>query len=374
MKFSVSSTDLLKAILTVQKAIPAKTTEAILEDYLFVLKGQTLEITASDMELTLKTELNVQNTEEEGSIAVPARQITDLLKELPDQPVTISTNQSANSFECAWTTGSSTLPFFNPEDYPVFQKPGKTAVTIEFPAQTLSDGISSTVYASSDEENRPIMNSIFFDIKPDNTTLVASDLQKLICFTADDVKAPQEASFILNKRHANVLKAILGKEEGAVAITFDEKIAQIKFGATTMLSCLVVGKYPDYKTIIPKNNSNILKINRAQLLNTVKRIAVCSPKASNHIKFELTQGSLEVSAQDVGFEIAAHEKVECRYDGDDLVIGFKSTHVTEILSNLACEEITLKFADKRRSVLILPSEGESEKVKVFGIVMPIMVR
>lgn len=373
MKFSVSSTDLLKAILTVQKAIPAKTTEAILEDYLFVLKGETLEITASDMELTLKTEISVQNTEEEGSIAVPARQLTDLLKELPDQPISITAGDG-NSFECAWTTGSSTLPFFNPEDYPVFQTPGENAVTIEVPAQTLSEGISGTVYASSDEENRPIMNSIFFDIKPENTTLVASDLQKLICFNADDVKAPQEASFILNKRHANVLKAILGKDADNVTITFDEKIACIKFGQTTMISCLVAGKYPDYKTIIPKNNSNILKINRAQLLNTVKRIAVCSPKASNHIKFDLSQGSLEVSAQDVGFEIAAHEKIDCHYDGDDLVIGFKSTHVSEILSNLDCEEITLKFADKRRSVLILPSDEEAANVKVFGIVMPIMVR
>mgnify|MGYP002624295668 CR=1 FL=1 len=373
MKFSVSSTDLLKAILTVQKAIPAKTTEAILEDYLFVLKGQTLEITASDMELTLKTEITVQNTDEEGSIAVPAKQLTDLLKELPDQPIVITTT-NANSFECAWTSGSSTLPFFNPDDYPVFQTPGEAAVTIEVPAQTLADGIASTVYASSDEENRPIMNSIYFDIKPDNTTMVASDLQKLICFTAADVKAPQEASFILNKRHANVLKSILGKDDEAVSITFDEKIAEIKFGATTMLTCLVVGKYPDYKTIIPKNNSNILKINRAQLLNTVKRIAVCSPKASNHIKFELAPGTLEVSAQDVGYEIAAHEKVECRYDGDELAIGFKSTHISEILSNLDCDEITLKFADKRRSVLILPSEGEAGKANVFGIVMPIMVR
>lgn len=373
MKFSVSSTDLLKSILTVQKAIPAKTTEAILEDYLFVLKGQTLEITASDMELTLKTEITVQSTEEEGRIAVPARQLTDLLKELPDQPLTLTTT-NANSFECTWTSGSSTLPYFNPDDYPVFQTPGEAAVTINVPAQTLSDGISGTVYASSDEENRPIMNSIFFDIKPDSTTLVASDLQKLICYTANEVTSPQEASFILNKRHANVLKAILGKEDAAVEITFDEKIARIRFGSTTMISCLVVGKYPDYKTIIPKNNSNILRINRLQLLNTVRRVAVCSPKASNHIKFDLSQGSLEVSAQDVGFEIAAHERVACRYDGEDLVIGFKSTHITEILSNLDCEEITLKFADKRRSVLILPSEEESQDVKVFGIVMPIMVR
>ncbi|MBO7640433.1 MAG: DNA polymerase III subunit beta [Bacteroidales bacterium] len=372
MKFSVSSANLLKGILTVQRAIPAKATEAILEDYLLVLKGNVLELTASDMEITLKTELEV-TTAEEGSIAIPARQITDLLKELPDQPLTISTI-SESSFSCAWSSGESTLPYFNPDDYPKAPQTSPEAKKIEVPAQSLVDGISNTVYASSDEENRPIMNSIFFDIKADATTLVASDLQKLICFTADDVKSAGDATFILGKRHANVLKAILGKSEENVTVTFDDKFAIFRFGQTTMVSCLVVGKYPDYRTIIPKNNSNILKINRVQLLNTVRRIAVCSPKASNHIKFELTPGSLEVSAQDVGFEIAAHEKVTCQYDGDDLAIGFKSTHIVDILSNLACDEIVMKFADKRRSALILPSEEEAAKVKVFGIVMPIMVR
>ena len=265
-------------------------------------------------------------------------------------------------------------PPCNPDDYPKAPQTSPEAKKIEVPAQSLVDGISNTVYASSDEENRPIMNSIFFDIKADATTLVASDLQKLICYTADDVKSVGDATFILGKRHANVLKAILGKSEETVTVTFDDKFAIFRFGQTTMVSCLVVGKYPDYRTIIPKNNSNILKINRVQLLNTVRRIAVCSPKASNHIKFELTPGSLEVSAQDVGFEIAAHEKVNCQYDGDELAIGFKSTHIVDILSNLACDEIVMKFADKRRSALILPSEEEAAKVKVFGIVMPIMVR
>ena len=163
MKFSVSSADLLKGILTVQKAVPAKATEAILEDYLLVLKGKVLELTASDMEITLKTELEVA-TEEEGSIAIPARQITDLLKELPDQPLTIST-LGESSFSCAWASGESTLPYFNPDDYPQTPGTGSEAVSVEVPAQSLVDGISNTVYASSDEENRPIMNSIFFDIK-----------------------------------------------------------------------------------------------------------------------------------------------------------------------------------------------------------------
>ncbi|MGP1392572.1 MAG: DNA polymerase III subunit beta [Candidatus Cryptobacteroides sp.] len=373
MKLVVSSSELLKGILTVSKAIPAKAVEAILEDYLFVLKGNILEITASDMEITLKTEIEVENTEEEGRIAVPARQITDLLKELPDQPITIST-KSENSFECAWSSGASTLPYFNPDDYPVIQSVGEGAITVEMPAETLSEGIGSTIYASSDEESRPIMNSIFFDIKADTTTFVASDLQKLICYTAIDVKSPGEASLILNKRHAGVIRAIIGKDIENISLTFDDKIAVFKFGKTTVICCLVVGKYPDYTTIIPKNNSNILNINRLQLLNTVRRIAVCSPKASNHIKFDLSEGSLEISAQDLGFEIAAHEKIICEYKGDDLSIGFKSTHIIEILSNLSCENIVMKFADKRRSALILPSEEEAAEEKVFGIVMPIMVR
>jgi len=155
-------------------------------------------------------------------------------------------------------------------------------------------------------------------------------------------------------------------------VTFDDKVAVFKFDDTTAICCLVVGKYPAYATIIPKNNSNILTVPRQQLLNMVRRIAVCSPKASNHIKFMLTPGSLEVSAQDLGYEIEAHDKLECDYQGDDLAIGFKSTHIIEILSNMECETIVMKFADKRRSALILPAD--EDKANVFGIVMPIMVR
>ncbi len=375
MRLVISSSELLKGLMTVSKAIPAKTTEAILEDYLFVLSGDRLEVTASDKEITMKTLIGVEpvSAEDEGRIAVPARQLNDLLKELPDQPITIST-LGDNQFECSWSSGSSTLPYFNPDDYPESQSAGEDATTVIFPGQSLADGIGKTIYASSDEDNRPVMNSIFFDIAPDATTLVASDLQKLTCYTADDVKADAQCSFILNKRHAAVLKSIIGKDVEDVTITFDSKTAVFKFDDTTVICCLVVGKYPDYRTIIPQNNSNILRINRLQLLNTVRRISVCSPKGSNHIKFDLTPGSLEISAQDPGFEIAAHEKVSCQYDGSDLSIGFKSTHIIEMLSNLTCEEVVMKFVDKRRSALLLPSEEEAKSEKVFGIVMPIMVK
>lgn len=373
MKFIVSSSELLKAILVAAKAIPSRTTEAILEDYLFDLRDGRLEITASDKEITIRTSVEVTRADEEGRIAVPARQITELLKEIPDQPVTINTI-GESSFECAWMTGASTLPYNNPDDYPQIQSAGENPTTVDFPAASLLEGISSTLYASSDEESRPVMCSVFFDIKPGLSTLVASDLQKLICYTTDDVNVEENSSFILKKSHAAVLKSIVGKDIENVNIKFDSKTAVFSFGNVEMICCLVAGKYPDYNTIIPKNNSNVLRISRTLLLNMVRRIAVCSPKASSHIKFELTQGSLEISAQDLGYALAAHEKVECSYEGDDLAIGFKSTHLIEMLSNLSCDEVMIKFADKRRSVLILASEAESAVQKVFGIVMPIMVR
>ncbi len=375
MKFVTSSSELLKGLMSVSKAIPAKTNEAILENYLFVLGNNSLEVTASDKEITMKTSITVETSgaEDEGRIAVPARQLNDLLKELPDQPLTIRTI-SDNQFECIWSSGSSTLPFFNPDDYPECKSVEEGFKTVVFTGASLVDGISKTIYASSDEDNRPVMNSIFFDIKPEATTLVASDLQKLTCYTADDVKAAEPCSFILNKRHAAILKSVIGREVEEIIIEFDSKTVIFRFDNTTVICSLVVGKYPDYRTIIPQNNSNILRINRLVLLNTVRRISVCSPKGSNHIKFDLTPGSLEISAQDPGFEIAAHEKVSCQYDGSELTIGFKSTHIIEMLSNMSCDEVVMKFVDKRRSALLQPSEEELKTEKVFGIVMPIMVK
>lgn len=375
MKFVTSSSELLKGLMSVSKAIPAKTNEAILENYLFVLGNNSLEVTASDKEITMKTSIAVETSgaEDEGRIAVPARQLNDLLKELPDQPLTIRTI-SDNQFECIWSSGSSTLPFFNPDDYPECKSVEEGFKTVVFTGASLVDGISKTIYASSDEDNRPVMNSIFFDIKPEAATLVASDLQKLTCYTADDVKAAEPCSFILNKRHAAILKSVIGRDVEEITIEFDSKTVIFKFDNTTVICSLVVGKYPDYRTIIPQNNSNILRINRLVLLNTVRRISVCSPKGSNHIKFDLTPGSLEISAQDPGFEIAAHEKVSCQYDGSELTIGFKSTHIIEMLSNMSCDEVVMKFVDKRRSALLQPSEEELKTEKVFGIVMPIMVK
>jgi len=372
MKLIISSSELLKVVMSVAKAIPAKSPLPILENFLFDLKGTTLEITASDSELTLKTQIEVESTAEEGRIAVPAKHMMDLLKELPDQPLTISTS-SDSSFVCSWASGESTLPYFPAEDYPEITGTDDSAVTLQFPAQSLVDGISSTIYATADDEIRPAMNGIFFDIDLSSTTLVASDSHKLICYTTTDVNASEKASFILHKKPAAILKAIIGKDAETVDISFDSKNAVFKFGNTMVICRLVVGKYPKYRDVIPQNNSNILRINRTQLLNTVRRVSVCSNKASNHIKFDLKSGSLMISAQDLGFSIAAHETMQCQYDGEDLTIGFKSPFIIEILSNMTCGELVMKFLDSRRAALVVPAEDEEESEKICGIIMPIMI-
>ncbi|MDD7135682.1 MAG: DNA polymerase III subunit beta [Bacteroidales bacterium] len=373
MKFIVSSTELLKGLMEISKAIPAKSALPILENFLFDLTGNILVVTASDSEITLRTEIEVDSTEAEGRIAVPARHIIELLKELPDQPVRIEVT-SDSSIECRWSSGNSVLPFFPAEDYPEIKGTSEDAEKLSFKADKLAEGIGKTIYAAADDQIRPFMNGIFFDFDKDSTTLVASDSHKLICYTTPDAKAPEKCSFILHKKPASVLKSVITKDVENVEIAFDSSTVVFTIGKTTMVCRLIVGKYPKYRDVIPQNNSSILKIDRALLLNTVRRVSVCCNKGTNHIKISLKPGSIEITAQDLGFSIAAYEKIECDYNGDEMAIGFKSNFLSEILANMSCETVVMKFADPRRAALIVPSEEDAQSDNVCGILMPILVQ
>ncbi len=371
MEFNISSSELLKGIMDVSKAVPAKSSLPILENFLFTLKDGNLQITASDQELTLRSTLQADGVED-GAIAVPAHQIMDLIKTIPDQPLNIKTT-SDSAFECIWNNGNSILPFFPAEDYPDINGAGENAQSVVFPAENLAKGIGSTIYATAEDEMRPAMNGIFFDMGTESSTLVASDSHKLICYTDASLKTAIEASFILHKRPAGVLKSLIEKEDGDVKVTFDTSTAVFEFGQNLMVCRLIVAKYPNYRNVIPQNNANILKIERERLFDSVRRVAVCANKASNHIKFTLKPSQLEITAQDLGFAIAAYEKLSCEYDGSEMSIGFKSSFLIEILGNMTCENVVMKFADSRRAALIVPSDEESDTEKVCGIIMPIMV-
>ncbi len=373
MKFIISSTDLLQGLLSVSRAIASKNSLPILDNFLFVLEGNTLTVTASDSETTLKTDINIDEVTAGGEIAVPAKLLTDSLKELPAQPIEFSTAEDRNIVNIIWSSGSAQIPYYPTEDYPELPALADP-VSLSIKASVLADGINSTLYATAEEELRPVMNGIFFDIAPEAATLVASNAHKLVCYTRTDVRGDSAASFILPKKPANILKTNLAKyPEEIVDITFDKKNAFFKFDSSLVACRLVDGTYPAYRTVIPKNNTNFLTIARTDLLNASKRVAVCSNQATSQLVFKLAQNKLEISAQDLDFSTSAHETVPCEYEGVPMEIGFKSTFLIEILSNLPYDQICIKLADPNRAALIQPSVQTEPDEEICALLMPMRI-
>ncbi|MEF9987276.1 MAG: DNA polymerase III subunit beta [Bacteroidales bacterium] len=373
MKFVISSTDLLQGLLSVSRVLVSKNTLPILDNFLFVLEGNVLTVTASDSETTLKTVINIDEVEECGKIAVPAKLLTESLKELPTQPIEFSTTEEKSIVNIVWTSGSAQIPYLSVEEYPQLpQLSEPTSLTIK--GALLAEGINNTLYATGDEELRPVMNGIFFDITADSTTLVASNAHKLVYYTRGDIKGSGDSSFILPKKPANILKNNLAKfAEDNVQILFDKRNAYFKFDSFLVVCRLVDGTYPAYKTVIPKNNINILSAPKTDILNATKRVAVCSNQATSQIVFKISQNQLEISAQDIDFSMSAHETLTCEYEGTPMEIGFKSTFLIEILNNLPYDQICIKLADPNRAILIQPAIQTEPEEEICALLMPMRI-
>lgn len=373
MKFIVSSTDLLQLLLTTSRVIASKNSLPILDNFLFSLNGNKLTVTASDMETTIRSAIQIEEVAEEGEIAVPAKLLTDAIKELPTQPIEFSTNLDKQIANIVWQSGNAQIPFLSAEEYP--QAPAlKEAKALVMNARVLSDGINGTIYATADEELRPVMNGIFFDITEEDMTLVASNAHKLVCFTRNDIKLSEKASFILPKKPANILRGILAKlGESNVVISFDSKNACFTFADTTIVCRLVDGTFPAYRSIMPKNNNNIITVSRAELLNASKRVAVCSSQATAQIIFRLSMNRIEISAQDVDFSTSAKETLLCNYEGVPMEISFKSTFLIEILSSMPYDDICIKLSDSNRAALIEASVYDIPEESIHALLMPMRI-
>ena len=372
MRFVLSSSELLRGLVSVSRVLANKPALAILDNFLFDLKDNSLTVTASDGETTLRTSLPVEQVLEEGAAAVPARLLIDSLKEFPDQPLSFLTDK-ASSLNIIWSSGASKIPFFPAEDYPVFPVISEDANSLDIAAPILLNGINDTIYATAEEELRPVMNGIFFDIDTTGTSIVASDAHKLVCYTVFSVKGGEKCSFILHKKPAAVLKNIIGKTEGDISVKFDKRNAMFSFDNTVLVCRLVDGNYPAYRTVIPKNNQNKMIIGRVELLNAVRRVAVCSNQATSHIILKISAGEIMISAEDTSFAISAYEKLSCQYDGVDIEIGFKAPFLAEILSNLPFENICMCLADRCRAALIVSADEKDPSEELCALLMPIML-
>ncbi len=372
MKFSVSSSALLTLLATTGKVISNKNQLPILDYFLFELRDGRLKVTASDLETTLVGSIEVDNVEDEGVIAAPARLMLDSLKEFPELPLTIDVNDSTWEIKINWNSGTSSIPGVSGMSYPALPALGEDHKSIEFDVDTLVNGINKTIFATADDELRPVMNGVYINIQPESTTFVGTDAHKLVRYCAE-MQSDISASFILPKKPANLLKSVLLKEEDAINVSFDAKNVIFQLKSHTLVCRLIEGNYPNYNAVIPTANPNKVLIDRIELVNGIKRVAVCSNQATNLIRMDVADNTVNLTAQDLDFSVSAKESLSCSYDGEPLTIGFKSTFLVEILSNIETPTVVIELADSTRAGVFKPVYDDKQSSDTLMLLMPMMI-
>ena len=374
MKFVISSTELLSHLSSVSKVISSKHTLPILDNFLFTQKGSELIITATDLETTMITRIELDNVEGEGTIAIEAKRLIDMLREFPEQPLTFEINLETLNVDILTETGKFSVVGQMGDDYP--QLPDikeEESKSVKITASILSIGISKTLFATADDELRPVMNGIFVDITPEDIKFVASDSHKLVRYTRNDITTDIETKFIIPKKPASLLKAILPSDDTDIEVRADKNNAFFTINGYQLICRLVEGEYPNYTTVIPLDSPNKVIVDRSSVTNTIKRVAVFSNQASNLVKLKLASNEMTVSAQDIDFSISAFEKLNCQYDGEEIEIGFKSSFLIEILSSLSSTDVVFELLDSSRAGLVLPVEKNNESEDELMLLMPMKV-
>lgn len=372
MNFKISSTTICNRLQTLNKVINSKNSLTILDSILFELQDNILKMTASDGDITLVSTLEVNSAEGSGKFALNATQIINGLKEISDQPVKITINDQDFKVIIKYQNGKCEFNGQSGEDYPIMKGVSEGAQTVKIENNALFNGINKSLFATADDELRPVMNGVFFDIMPDNITFVASDGHKLVRNRNFAVHSEQSTSFILPKKPAKTLKDILAKDDSEVVIKLDENIAEISV-ENYVLSCrLIEGRYPNYNSVIPKDNPFKIRIDRQAMIGALRRVLVFASQSTNLIKVRISNNALMVSSQDRDFATNAEESITCEYEGNPMNIGFKGPFLIDILNSISSQEVIFELADPSRAGVIVPAEQE-ENEDLLMLLMPMML-
>lgn len=370
MKFVVSSSELLKHLATISGVIASNPIVPILENFLLELDESNLTITASDMQTVMMTEAQVESSDK-GSIAVPAKLLMETLRSLPEQPIAVNIDEDSFGVELVTSNGRFKLAGENPMDFPRAPEVNKN-FSIELDSNVLGAAIANTIFATSTDDLRPAMTGVFVQVDSDHTTFVATDGHRLVRYRREDVKSENSTSMILPRKALMLLKASLPTSDVRVKAEFSNSNAFFSFGNIKMICRLIDERYPDYENVIPQNNPNHMKIGRAELLSTLKRISIYSNKTTHQIRLKVTGNELEISAEDLDYSNEANEKLSCEYVGDNMEIGFNAKFLVEMLSNLNTTNLTLEMSQPNRAGLIVPEDKE-ENEDMLLLVMPVML-
>ena len=371
MKFLVSSTTLLKQLANVQGVIASNPVIPILENFLFELEPGKLTVTGSDLETSMITEIPV-DAKESGKIAVPAKILMDILKSLPDQPVTVDMDDETYTVEISSDNGRYKLTGENASDFPRVPTSEGVDDSINIPSEVLLTAVNKTIFATSNDELRPAMTGVYAALKDSNVTFVATDGHRLVKYTRVDVTSAKDATIIIPKKSLNLVKNTLPVDSSNVEVKFNTQNAFFMSEGTQIICRLIDERYPDYDNVIPVDNPNKLTIDRKEFLGSVKRIAIFANKTTYQIRLKIAGSELHISAEDLDFSNEANERLACNYEGDDIEIGFNARFLTEILSNLESKEVVLELSTPNRAGILLPSEKDANE-DILMLVMPVML-
>ena len=371
MKFIVSSTGLFSRLQAISRVINSKNSLPILDCFLLELTDGTLSITASDSETTLSTFIEANEYDTDGRFAVNSKTILEALKEIPEQPLTFEVSESME-IVVKYQNGKYSLMGQNADEYPQSANLGSNAVHVSLGVEVLMNGINRSLFATADDELRPVMNGIYFDITTEDITFVASDGHKLVRNKTYKARGNEKAAFILPKKPATLLKNLLPKETGDVQIDFDDRNAMFTLENYSMTCRLIEGRYPNYNSVIPQNNPHRATIDRAAFVSGLKRVSVFSSAASSLIKLRLDMNTIQISGQDIDFSTSAEETLMCQYEGNQMSIGFKSTFLIDILNNISSQEVLMELADPSRAGVMVPVE-QNEDEDLLMLLMPMML-
>lgn len=372
MRFTVSSTALGSRLAALSRVINSKNSLPILGDFLFEVAEGRLNLTASDSEVMMKTSLELTENDGDGRFCVGNHDLLEAVKGISEQPITFEVDQAANIAKINYQNGQFSLPVESADEFPQPQQVGEGATTISIATPMLAENINRSIFATAQDELRPVMNGIYFDLTNEALAIVASDGHKLVRNKNFTVKSDNPTSFILPKKPATLLKNVLGKDGSDVVLRFDDRNADVTFGDTILQCRLIEGRYPNYNSVIPMNNPNQLTIDRKVLIGALRRVLPFASESSQLVRLHLESGKIEISSEDIDFATSAKEEIACDYTGSTMNIGFKGSSLNEILNNLSSEEVVLELADPSRPCLIIPSE-QPENEDVLMLIMPMLL-
>ena len=364
---------MLALLATTGKVISNKNTLPILDYFLMELKGEDLTVTTSDLETTIIGHIKVESVEREGVIAAPAKLMLDSLKEFPEMPLEFEVNDATWEIKVKWTSGSLSIPGASAVSYPAMPAIGPEHKDILLDVDMLIAGINKTIFATADDELRPVMNGVYFNFEQGKLTFVATDAHKLVRSMVECPDVDFNASFILPKKPANLLKGVLLKEEEPIRVMFDAKNVTFELKNHKLVCRLIEGNYPNYNAVIPSANPNKVLVDRVELVNGIKRVAVCSNPTTNLIRMDIASNRISLAAQDIDFSVSANETISCSYDGNPVTIGFKSTFLVEILNNIDTPTVMIELADSTRAGVFKPVYDDKHAGEVLMLLMPMMI-